>query len=67
MCKKVKNRKYQYCAFLMSTANLHVSRCHLLHRPKVHCSWLTSRRDVSQLARLVPNEECNQTNSTSGS
>ena len=24
MSKKVKNRKYQYCAFPMSTANLHV-------------------------------------------
>ena len=27
MSKKVKNRKYQYCAFPMSTANLHVSPC----------------------------------------
>jgi len=29
MSKKVKNRKYRYCAFPMSTANLHVSRTRL--------------------------------------
>jgi len=32
MSKKVKNRKYQYCAFPMSTTNLHVSR-------EAHWSW----------------------------
>jgi len=36
MSKKVKNRKYQYCAFPMSTANLHVSPWLCLQQSMLH-------------------------------